>query len=641
MLISGAVAVVVGLLSTGAVAGGGLVDPGAVVRWGLPLVTVVTYVATAFTIGAFGAAAFLVSPVAEPGAWKRLTTFGSVSAGVWAVFQVLHVVFGYASVWGRPLTAENFGSEILVFVRGTELGTAYAWAAGLAVVVSLFAVATTGLNMAMWTTALGAIALVPIALTGHAAGAVAHNLAVSAMWLHLVPVALWLGGLAALAVAFPVLGTQRVPAVTRFSTLAVWAFVFTAASGVLAAAIRLSSPLDLFTTTWGRLLLAKVVAFAALGAMGWWHRRRTIPQLDTRPLLFWRVALVELAVMGAVAGIAVALSSSAPPVPQDPVVDPSAVFALTGYSEPPYPTAATWFTQWHPDPLYLLGGGSAIFVYLKWTWKMRRAGGTGWPWWRAVVWTLGWLVFIWVTCGGPYVYGAVLFSAHMVMHMILVMAIPILWVLAAPITALVRAIPPRRDGSRGPREWTLALVHSWWARLWGSPIMAGVNFAGSLFLFYYTQLLPLALTYHVGHVLMVVHFSLAGYLFANAVIGVDPGLERAAYPVRLLLLFSAMVFHAFFGLSIANYDGLLAAQYYGHLGLSWWVDALADQHQGGFVTWGIGEGPTLILAIIMAVLWVRSDEREARRLDRAADRDGDSALEEYNRMLAARAQEDH
>lgn len=636
LLAAALIAVVIGLLSTGAAGGNALVDPGAVVRWGLPLVTVLENLASAATIGAFAAAAFLIGPSADR-AWRGVVVLGQVAAIVWALAAVLHVIFSYASVWGRPLTAENFGTELLTFIRGTELGTNYFWAAALAVLVSLFAVATGGMTMAMWTTALGVIALVPVALTGHAAGAVAHNLAVSSQFLHLTPVAFWIGPLLALLVVQRRLGEQLVPAVRRYSSMAAWCYVIVALSGVLAAMIRLNSPVELFTTGWGRLLLIKIVLFAALGVLGWLHRQRTIPQLTERPALFWRLAAAELAVMGLAAGIAVALSSSAPPVPQSPVVDPSAVFALTTYPEPPFPTPLTWLTQWHPDPLYIIGGGAAMFVYVRWVLRL-RAREIAWPWWRTAIWLLGWVLFIWVTTGGPYVYGAVLFSAHMIMHMVLVMLIPIFFTLAAPITLGLRAVPPRRDGSRGPREWVLSMLHSRYAQVWSHPIVAGANFAGSLFVFYYSPLLTLALTTHVGHVLMVIHFTLAGYLFANAIVGIDPTAERPAYPVRLIVLFATMVFHAFFGLSLANYGSLLAPTYYGHLGLSWWVDALADQQTGGFITWGIGEAPVLILAIVITWQWIKSDQKEATRLDRAADRDDDAALRAYNEMLAKRAE---
>jgi cytochrome c oxidase assembly factor CtaG len=130
---------------------------------------------------------------------------------------------------------------------------------------------------------------------------------------------------------------------------------------------------------------------------------------------------------------------------------------------------------------------------------------------------------------------------------------------------------------------------------------------------------------------MMIHFVLAGYLFANGLVGVDPGPARVAYPLRVLLLFATMAFHAFFGVALTSTDTLLEATYFSSLGLG--IDALADQHDGGAIAWGIGEVPTVGLALLVAYQWFRSDEREARRRDRRADRDGDAELDEYNRML--------
>ena len=48
----------------------------------------------------------------------------------------------------------------------------------------------------------------------------------------------------------------------------------------------------------------------------------------------------------------------------------------------------------------------------------------------------------------------------------------------------------------------------------------------------------------------------------------------------------------------------------------------------------LGEIPTLILAITVAIQWSRTDERAQRRGDRHADRTGDAELEAYNAHLA-------
>ena len=45
--------------------------------------------------------------------------------------------------------------------------------------------------------------------------------------------------------------------------------------------------------------------------------------------------------------------------------------------------------------------------------------------------------------------------------------------------------------------------------------------------------------------------------------------------------------------------------------------------------------------IALVVQWSRSDERTARRVDRAADRDDDADLAAHNAMFAELARRDH
>jgi len=101
-----------------------------------------------------------------------------------------------------------------------------------------------------------------------------------------------------------------------------------------------------------------------------------------------------------------------------------------------------------------------------------------------------------------------------------------------------------------------------------------------------------------------------------------------------------MAFHAFFGVALMSNDNLLVAQWFGLLGRPWGESAIADQQSGGGITWGIGEIPTIVLSIIVAVRWSSSDERDAKRRDRQADRDGDAELNEYNAMLARLSEKD-
>ncbi len=665
---TGVVAALIGVAFTGVATAVTLGDPGALVRWGLPAVETLTELAASLTVGALLLAVCVLprrgaapartgtTPPAAPGttapraaadgaAYPRSLVLAGAAAGAWTVLSVVHLVLAYASVAGTSPLAPSFGDELALFVTQIDLGRTLLSVTTVAAVVTALALVVATPTGAAWTSALALVALWQLGQTGHAAGAASHDLATSAMVLHLVSAAVWIGALAALAVLVGRLGSDVVPAVARYSAVAGWCVAGVAISGVVNSAVRLGG-WDGLATTYGALLVTKVVLFGAMALLGLAHRRVTIPGLagPRGRALFWRVVLVELAVMGAVSGVAVALGSSPPPVPDTPVADTSPAYVLTGHPLPPEPTALRWLTEWRWDVLMACAAAAGVVVYLRWVRRLRRRGDA-WPWLRTASWLVGMVVFAWTTSGGPAVYGHVLFSAHMIQHMVLVMVVPMFVALSAPVTLALRALPARAgtlrgDTSRGPREWVLVLVHSRVGRFLAHPVVAAVNFAGSMVLFYYSGLFEWTLRSGVGHLAMVVHFSVAGYLFVNALAGIDPGPTRPPYPMRLLLLFATMAFHAFFGVALVDGQSLLVADWFGLTGREWGPSAIRDQQIGGSIAWGIGEIPTLALAVVVAVQWTRDDERTARRRDRRADRDGDAELDEYNAMLGRLAQRD-
>jgi len=74
--------------------------------------------------------------------------------------------------------------------------------------------------------------------------------------------------------------------------------------------------------------------------------------------------------------------------------------------------------------------------------------------------------------------------------------------------------------------------------------------------------------------------------------------------------------------------------------LSWHTDLLGDQRLGGGIAWAAGELPLVIVMLALLVQWARSDDRIARRLDRAAELDDDAELVAYNAMLAELSRRD-
>ncbi len=85
---------------------------------------------------------------------------------------------------------------------------------------------------------------------------------------------------------------------------------------------------------------------------------------------------------------------------------------------------------------------------------------------------------------------------------------------------------------------------------------------------------------------------------------------------------------------------LLGGDFFPTIAIPWIGGPLADQRYGGGVAWAIGELPSLVLALTVALQWFRTDSAESVRQDRRADRDGDAELTAYNERLAALAKRD-
>ncbi len=632
---------------TGALAPPVLGDPGVLVRLGIPVLKVVIDLAAALTVGLLVLAAVALpatgggrSGLGPARAHRPALAWASGTAGLWALATVALAVLSYADVAGVPMSDPGFGEQLGAFLTQVDLGTGLLFTITVTAVLSLLAAGAQSLRSAGLLSLLSFVALLPAALTGHSGSADNHETAVTALGLHLLGICVWAGGLLALVLLRGGLPASALAVASRrFSALAGWAFAAVALSGVVSAWVRVGEPAGL-ATAYGVLVILKTVALVGLGVAGWWHRRRTLTALDGgRARAFWRLVGGELVVMVVAIGLAVALARSATPVPEVPPQDPTLAESLTGYPMPPPQTVGRWFTLWQPDLLWVIIVAAAAGLYLTGVVRLRHRGDA-WPVGRTVSWMVGLVVLAWVTSGGPMVYGRVLFSAHMTGHMITTMAVPVFLVLGAPITLALRALAPRRDGTRGPREWLLAVLESRFARVLAFPAVAGTLFAGTLFAFYFSSLFPLALTTHTGHELMHVHFLASGYLFVWVLIGVDPGPHRPEPPLRMLVMFVTVAVHAFFGVALMMSTTVLAEDYFGALGRTWGASLLQDQKDGGGIAWGFGELPMLVVAIILAVQWSRSDAREARRSDRAADRDHDADLVAYNAMLGRLAERD-
>ncbi len=134
---------------------------------------------------------------------------------------------------------------------------------------------------ASWSWVAGAVAVLGFAVTGHPRASSPILVTTVANVIHLIAVALWIGGLIVVFLSFrnrPPDAVARI--VERFSWAAFFTFAGAAVVGMVMAWAEVRALSALTSTTYGWLLIAKVVAVGAVGAIALYNRRRLVPRID-------------------------------------------------------------------------------------------------------------------------------------------------------------------------------------------------------------------------------------------------------------------------------------------------------------------------------------------------------------------------
>lgn len=571
--------------------------------WAVGLIRVLVDVLAVTTVGLLLAAAFLTPGRADDGGrlvsphgyrWLRAA---AVTATLWSLAALITLPITLADVLATGVGEAMRLGAITSFATTVDVGRAWlgvALIAALCAVVARSAITTSGAAIAL-VLAFGAI--LPVLLVGHNSSAGEHQQAVNTQILHVTGAALWAGGLLALLLARKLSTEVLAVAAARYSRLAIIGFVLVAASGLFNTLIRLTTPTQMLTDTYGRIMLVKTAALAALAYIGWRHRRRTLPVLqagDRCP--FTRLAIIEFVLFAAVIGISAALTRT-PPAPGD-VPTESFVKSLLGFDMPPPLTLGTALGRWYVDPLWAALALTAACLYLAAVRRLVR-DGEPWPVRRAAAWLAGCAVAAAATSSSLALYGPVLFSGHVAQHLALAALAPLGLALGDPVGLARKALrPTSTPGLRGPREWLDVWATSAPARTFRHPTAAGLLYTLVLFGMYTPALLDLQMRSHGFHLAATALFLTVGFGFFRAVLGTGPGTRT----IRVTVLGLLAIGYAAFGAWLVLGDARLAPDWFEDLGRTWGPDLAADHRIGGVLAWCLG-GLSVLTAT--AVMWTR------------------------------------
>ncbi len=234
----------------------------------------------------------------------------------------------------------------------------------------------------------------------------------------------------------------------------------------------------------------------------------------------------------------------------------------------------------------------STFAYLVAAYRQSRAGRR-WSRWRTLAFVSGGLL-LGVAMAAPVMQWAHHdLRGHMAQHLVVGMLVPLAWVLAAPVTLVLRTLPVAMA------RRCVGLLHALPMRLVTHPLSALMLNIGGMYVLYLTPLYAITLRMPWLHEWMLVHFLLAGYLFCWAILAApDASPHALCLRYRAVVLYVSMAAHA-----------ILGKLMYGH---AWPRDThhgIEEIQAAAQVMYYGGDAAEALLALAFFVLWYRRSRR--------------------------------
>lgn len=230
-------------------------------------------------------------------------------------------------------------------------------------------------------------------------------------------------------------------------------------------------------------------------------------------------------------------------------------------------------------------------------------------------------------------YDTVLFSVHMVQHLLLSLLAAPLLAFAGPITLALRVAAPQTR-----RRWILPILHSRLVRGLSFPVVAWVLFAAVMWAAHFSPLFDLALEDPLIHQVEHGLFLGSAMLFWWPAVGADPSPWRMSHPARALYVFLQMPQNTFLAVAILGAQAPLY-EHYATIQRAWGPTPLADQQAAAGIMWLVGDLAFLAVILLLVAGWMRHDERRTAQEDRRADT-ARVAMREREARLAERLAKD-
>lgn len=262
---------------------------------------------------------------------------------------------------------------------------------------------------------------------------------------------------------------------------------------------------------------------------------------------------------------------------------------------------------WNANPLPSLGLILAAYLYVTGLGRWIRPSHPVSRWQRASFFSG--LLVIFVALQSPVdALAGHYFFIHQAQHLALRMIGPLLILLGAPLTPILRGMPP----------WALQgivrpIVGNPLARkaydFITNPVLTAFLFLGTLYLWQIPTLHNAAVRNDVVHALMHTTMMISGFLFWWLVVDPKPHRSRLHHGLRVLYLGLIVIPNTVLGAAITfNREFIYSA--YSEVEQPFPLSPLIDQQLGGLLLWVVGDMMSILVAGIVMMIWYQKEEAE-------------------------------
>jgi cytochrome c oxidase assembly factor CtaG len=304
-----------------------------------------------------------------------------------------------------------------------------------------------------------------------------------------------------------------------------------------------------------------------------------------------------------------------------------ALTIINAYSGPPALQNSAYVTQWTFNPWVVSTAAVAGSLYLLGL-KRYKARGGRWRRNQTGLFFAGLAMFLFLNLSFLGVYERVLFWPRAVQNTLLMMVVPMLLALGAPLTLLLENVSERG------RTRVLTVLRSRFARFLAFPATVSAVFLSTPFLVYLSPWFQAAMRSDVQNEILRFTLVAVGYYYYWMRLRIDPVPHEYPHMVSVWITFAEAVTDGALGIILMWGSYTVALDYYTQLARPWGMAFHQDQLIGGGAIWVFGD---LAGLPFIGALWrrmFREDRQEAAVIDAELD-----ILEIEQRAAAAQTPE--